>query len=191
MLPQTVEYGLRAVVWLASCEAPQTTGKIAAATKVPVSYLFKVLQGLSQAGLVSSKRGVRGGYVLAREATEITILDVLDAFEPFRRIDRCPLGVGAHEGALCPLHRRLDAALAHMENAFRETSLADLLIPGEALSPLCTLPRKRRSAGEPRSRSVGSDIVASRLRQDAEPIMLGPGAALPARRSRRRGTEHA
>lgn len=147
VLPQTVEYALRAAVWLASCEEGQTAGRIAAATKVPVSYLLKVLQSLSRAGLVRAKRGVRGGFVLARAASEISLLDVLSAIEPMRRIDRCPLGVGAHAGALCPLHRRLDAATEQMERAFRETSLAALLVPDEALSPLCTIPRKRLMAG--------------------------------------------
>ncbi len=147
LLPQTVEYALRAAVWLASREAGQTTGQIAAGTKVPASYLSKVLQGLSRAGLVSSKRGVGGGFALSRAPREISILDVLTAVEPIQRIDRCPLGLAAHAGALCPLHRRLDDALEHVERAFRETSLADLLAPNEVLSPLCALTGKRRPGG--------------------------------------------
>jgi Rrf2 family nitric oxide-sensitive transcriptional repressor len=58
---QTVEYALRAAVWLADHDDGQTTQEIAEATKVPPSYLAKVLQSLRRAGLVHAKRGVGGG----------------------------------------------------------------------------------------------------------------------------------
>src|SRR5437764_12024008 len=113
MFSQTVEYALRAVVHLAH-EAPaaRTTEQIAAATRVPRAYLAKVLQGLVRAGLVHSQRGVGGGISLARPADELTILEVVNAVEPIRRIRSCPLNLKSHGVNLCPLHRRMDQALA-------------------------------------------------------------------------------
>src|SRR5579863_5885097 len=119
MLSQTVEYALRAVVHLADLDpTPQTTDQIAAATLVPKAYLSKVIQGLSRAHIVQSKRGIGGGVSLARSPSELTILDVVNAVEPIMRIRHCPLGLSAHGINLCPLHRRLDDALALVENAF-------------------------------------------------------------------------
>src|SRR5437763_4436162 len=106
MFSQTVEYALRAVVHLAY-EAPdaRTTAQIAEATRVPRDYLAKILQGLSKKGIVSTQRGVGGGVSLAREPSELTILDVVNAGEPSERITTCPLGRKAHGVRLGRLHR--------------------------------------------------------------------------------------
>jgi Rrf2 family protein len=142
MISQTVEYALRAMVHLAS-NAPQgqTTDQVAAATRVPKAYLSKVLQGLRRAGLVQSQRGIGGGVTLARPPETISILDVVSAVDPIGRIRTCPLGLVAHGVRLCPLHRRLDQAMATVEDAFRATSLAEILADPSASVPLCEVPR--------------------------------------------------
>src|SRR5262245_25633068 len=123
MFSQTVEYALRAVVHLAA-EAPRgrTTDEIAQATRVPRAYLSKVLQSLVRSGVVKSQRGLGGGMTLVVPAEELTILAVVNAVEPIERIRTCPLGLAAHGVHLCPLHHRLDAALAHIEGAFNSTT---------------------------------------------------------------------
>ncbi|MBX9585177.1 MAG: Rrf2 family transcriptional regulator [Gemmataceae bacterium] len=138
MFSQTVEYALRAVVHLAY-EAPdaRTTAQIADATLVPKDYLAKVVQGLARAGVVRTQRGVGGGVVLSRDPAAITILDVVNAVEPLGRISTCPLGLRAHGVRLCPLHKRLDDALATVEAAFRSTTLADVLAEPTESVPLC------------------------------------------------------
>jgi Rrf2 family protein len=141
MFSQTVEYALRAVVHLAA-EAPagRTTDQIAAATRVPKAYLSKVLQGLSRSGVVHSQRGVGGGMTLTKTPAELTILEVVNAVEPLGRIRECPLGLAAHGVRLCPLHRRLDNALASVEAAFAQTTLAEILAEPTDSPPLCELP---------------------------------------------------
>lgn len=138
MLSQTVEYALRAVVYLAG-EAPhsRTTDQVAVATRVPKAYLSKVLQGLVRAGIVHSQRGIRGGMTLAKSAEALTILEVVNAVEPLQRIRVCPLGLAAHGARLCPLHKRLDSALASVEEAFRSTTLAEVLRTPSKSKPLC------------------------------------------------------
>lgn len=141
MFSQTVEYALRAVVHLADqSPSPRTTDQIAAATLVPKAYLSKVLQGLCHAKIVQSKRGLGGGMVLTRSPAEMTILDVVNAVEPLGRIHECPLGLAAHGIRLCPLHKRLDNALALVEEAFRQTTLAEILAEPTESYPLCSLP---------------------------------------------------
>lgn len=140
MISQTAEYALRAVVYLArNAGIPRTTRQIAEATRVPEGYLSKVLQSLGRAGLVVSQRGLGGGSVLARRAEEVSVLDVVQAVDPLHRITHCPLGIAGHEGHLCSLHRRLDEAIAHVERAFRETSMSELLEAAPPSKPLCGL----------------------------------------------------
>ena len=143
MLSQTVEYALRAAVYLAGqTGAPQTNVQISMATKVPAAYLSKVLQSLSRAGLVQAQRGVRGGFLLARSPDELTILEVVNAVDPIQRIKVCPLGLKSHGVRLCPLHKRLDDAMAQVEQAFADTTLAEILAQPTKSIPLCEFPMR-------------------------------------------------
>ena len=139
MFSQTVEYALRGVIFLATQDAPCSTDDIARATQVPRAYLSKVLQRLREAGIVHSQRGAGGGVRLARPAAELTLFDVVDVVEPIQRIKTCPLGLRAHGVRLCPLHRRLDDAMAEMEKAFRDTTLAEILAEPTDSPPLCEI----------------------------------------------------
>jgi Rrf2 family protein len=148
MFSQTAEYALRAVVWLAgNPDAPSTTHQIAKATRVPADYLAKVMQALGREGIVLAQRGKKGGFSLTVPAAEITILDVMNAVDPLKRIRTCPLSLKGHGANLCPLHRRLDNAMDQIERAFGETPIADLLnesaeqAPGmpRAPRPLCEI----------------------------------------------------
>ncbi len=139
MISQTAEYALRAVVWLA-VEPDKAIGtpRIARMTKVPPAYLSRVLQSLARAGLVKSNPGRSGGFRLTRSPNDISVLDVVNAVDPIRRIERCPLDIDDHGLNLCPLHRRLDAAIAATERAFRETSIGELLTDPSTSRPLCS-----------------------------------------------------
>ena len=140
MFSQTVEYALRAAVFLASRPGePATTEEVAERTKVPAAYLAKILQGLARAGIVRSQRGVGGGVMLAKPTDELTILEVVNAVEPIKRIRTCPLGLPTHGARLCPLHRRVDDALAQMEAAFGGTTLAEVLGETSGSIPLCDI----------------------------------------------------
>ena len=128
MISQTAEYALRAMVHMAiHPDQPQTAQQISEGTHVPVPYLSKVLQGLARGGIVQSTRGLGGGVTLAKSPDKLTILEVVNAVEPIQRIRTCPLDLAAHGVRLCPLHRRLDNALATVEEAFASTTLAEVL----------------------------------------------------------------
>lgn len=144
MFSQTMEYALRAVVYLASQDhEPRTTQQIAAATQVRSGYLAKVMQELARQGLVSSQRGLHGGFTLTRSPEELTVYEVVQAVDPLQRIRSCPLGIKGHMN-LCPLHRRLDDALKSVEDALKRSTIRELLLePDRARGipiPLCAWP---------------------------------------------------
>lgn len=148
MFSQTTEYALRAVVFLASKgEAAQTLEEIAEGTKVPVvSYLSKIMQGLRRKELVRSQRGSGGGFTLAVSPEQLTVFDVIQAVEPIKRIEQCPLGLPDHIH-LCPLHRRLDQAMEMVEKALKDSTIAELLVEPERGKgipiPLCSWPEEK------------------------------------------------
>ena len=79
----SIEYAIHGLVYLAvnGSESATLVGDIAGAIKVPDSYLRKVFQLLVRGGLVSSQRGAKGGFVLAREPARITLKDVVEAID--------------------------------------------------------------------------------------------------------------
>jgi Rrf2 family protein len=144
MFSRTVEYALRAVVYLASREGEaRTAQQVAEATKVPPGYMAKVLQSLHREGLVHSQRGLHGGFTLTRSPDLVTVLDIIQAVDPIQRIRGCPLGLKGHVN-LCPLHRRMDQAIALVENALRGSTVAELLLEPSAERgipiPICPWP---------------------------------------------------
>lgn len=119
---------MRAVLALAAGDGtPMTTRQIAETMRVPQSYLSKVLQALVRGGLVFSTRGLRGGFVLTRTPDKISLLEIMEIVNPIRRIEHCPLDLQSHSTQLCPLHRRLDDAMAMVQDAFAKTTLDELL----------------------------------------------------------------
>ena len=128
MFSQTVEYALRAMIYLAqNSDNSQPTEEIAKVTKVPAAYLSKVLQSMARKGLVTSQRGLHGGFRLARSPEEVNILDIVNSVDPIERIQSCPLELKSHGVHLCPLHRRMDNAMAEVEKALTESTLAEVL----------------------------------------------------------------
>ena len=141
MISQTTEYALRAVVYLAQHHDERlTVQRIADGTKVSSPYLSKILQSLGAEGLVIAQRGKKGGFGLAREPKEITMLDVVNAVEPIRRIRSCPLDLEEHGTHLCALHRRLDEAAQRLERHFGDATIASLLSRRSKHQPLCSFP---------------------------------------------------
>lgn len=138
LFSQTTEYALRAMASLAySADELTPTPELAKITKVPMNYLAKVLQSLAQADLIVGRRGVGGGYKLAKPPTEISLLDVINAINPVERITSCPLGLENHGTRLCPLHARMDRAAKDVIEYFGGVMLIDLITaPGEN-RPLC------------------------------------------------------
>lgn len=143
MLSKTMEYALRAMASLAyRPDDLVPTPELAETTQVPANYLAKVLQTLASADLIQGRRGVGGGYKLSRPATEIRLLDVINAVSPVERIKTCPLGLENHGPNLCPLHRRIDEVAAKVIELFGNTTLADV-VGGEGTPqlPLCDAKR--------------------------------------------------
>lgn len=128
MLSTTAEYALRIAVFLA--EQPDryhTASDIAARTRVPGGYLYKVIQSLVRGGLLVSQRGQNGGVRLRSSAGSTSLYDVVHTVSPFQRICSCPLELAEHKVALCSLHRALNDGYALLEQRLREITLSALV----------------------------------------------------------------
>lgn len=140
MISQTAEYALRAVIHLGNQKGhPRTAAQISESIDAPRGYLPKVMQGLSRAGIVHSRRGIHGGFTLALDLKELTILHVVQAVDVLWKYPNCPLGNVAHASGLCPLHQRLENLAAAAEKEFQETTISELL-DGPDNNNFCNFP---------------------------------------------------
>jgi Rrf2 family nitric oxide-sensitive transcriptional repressor len=147
LFSQTTEYALRAMAYLAAHEGElAATPLMAGHTKVPANYLSKVLQQLAAAGLITGRRGVGGGYRLARAPRDIRLLDVIRAVTELERLNACPLGLHTPAHQLCPLHRRMDQVTAAVIEIYSGVTLADLTSDPHSKEPLCSVEGAGRSA---------------------------------------------
>jgi Rrf2 family transcriptional regulator, cysteine metabolism repressor len=83
MFSTKAEYGVRVMVELArrGSEDPVPLAEIADHEGLPLAYLEHLVARLRRAGLIESRRGAHGGYLLARDATQITMAEVVEALE--------------------------------------------------------------------------------------------------------------
>ncbi len=143
MFSTKAEYGVRVMVELArradagvgTEPEPISLAEIAEHDGLPLAYLEHLVARLRKAGLVDSRRGSRGGYLLARPAKEITMAEVVEALEgsiaPIECISQASDGsiVCSRESDpahVCPTKLLWTKVRGAIVRTLRETTLADL-----------------------------------------------------------------
>jgi Rrf2 family protein len=145
MFSTKAEYGVRVMVELArrANEEPVPLAEIAEHDGMPLAYLEHLVARLRKAGLIDSRRGSRGGYLLARPAEDITMAEVVEALEgsiaPIECISQGPDGsiVCSRESDpdhVCPTKLLWTRVRGSIVRTLKETTLADLLVPSGALA---------------------------------------------------------
>ena len=138
MFSTRTEYGVRVMVELArrNGDGPVSLTDIASTEELPLAYLEHLVARLRKAGLVESRRGARGGYLLARPAPDISMAEVVEALEgsiaPIECISQAADGglVCSREtdaDHVCPtklLWTRVQGAIV---GTLRDTRLSDLV----------------------------------------------------------------
>jgi Rrf2 family protein len=93
-------------------------------------YLFKIMPTLTRAGIITSQRGVGGGYILAKDPAEISLLDVIEAIEGPIRLNRCLIDeqfCSKHGPPDCPVHNALAGIQRRLTAEFDKVRFSDLL----------------------------------------------------------------
>jgi Rrf2 family protein len=106
-ISRRTDYGVRVILDLAGLpeDGRASTQQIANRQNVPSPFLAKIIAQLSLAGLVTTQRGAGGGVTLARPASEISLLQVIEALEGPIRLNRCLIQPQAcPRNGRCPVH---------------------------------------------------------------------------------------
>jgi Rrf2 family transcriptional regulator, nitric oxide-sensitive transcriptional repressor len=106
---------------------PISTGKVAESFGFSEAHLSKVFQRLNKSGFLRSVRGPRGGFILAKDPEDITLLDIYEAIDgPISRHGPCLLHKKECEFGDCIFGDLLESIPEQIENHFSSTTLADL-----------------------------------------------------------------
>jgi Rrf2 family protein len=123
-----VDYALRAMLELAAADGLVKGERLATAQAIPQKFLENILVELRKAELVSSQRGVEGGYALGRPAAEISVADVIRAVEgPIATVRGVRPEQIQYEGAAAGLGQVWLDLRAAMRGVLEETTLAELV----------------------------------------------------------------
>ena len=101
------EIGLQAVLYLATEEKNElfNARQIADKVKQPKEFVSKVLQTLTSSGIVGSKKGKNGGFFLARSASKIRLIEIVEVIDGVDMFNNCVLGFpGCTSEEPCPVH---------------------------------------------------------------------------------------
>ena len=125
-LSKLTDYAVVVLVRLGREEGVQTSPGIAQTTGIPEPTVAKVLKAMTIHGLVTSLRGARGGYRLARDLARIPVSDVIAAIDGPIALTACVDGGGCDTQHLCPMRGRWDPVNAAIMTALTGISLADM-----------------------------------------------------------------
>ena len=128
-LTREADYGIRSVLFLARQPYKKVSfvTEISEDYKIPRSFLAKILQKLVKGKIVRSYRGVKGGFSLARQARDITVLDVLEAIEGKVALNVCIADKKQCEfNRHCPIHSVWAIAQTKVVEVLKKANFEDL-----------------------------------------------------------------
>ena len=120
IITRATEYAIRAILYMSRQPVGEIIYKkdICKAQEITPAFLTKILQPLIKEGIVGSQRGVGGGFYLAKNPAEITLLDIINSQEGPVYLNQCLVAEGACDREFfCPIH----GAWADIRKEFMQT----------------------------------------------------------------------
>lgn len=130
MISKTSKHALKALIALAQLPEGTFAGATSIAKKIgaPKNYLGKLLQTLSHQGLVSSQKGMGGGFRLARDPLDITLYEAIGSIEHIQQWSDCILDrKRCSDDSPCPVHNQWKKIRDGYIDFLEKTTIAELV----------------------------------------------------------------
>jgi len=101
------EYAIQAILLMAASEndSVRPSEEIARKLNIPKEFISKILQSLTESGIIESKKGKAGGFKLAKHPSKIKLIDIVEAIDGLESFNTCVLGFpNCSAENPCPLH---------------------------------------------------------------------------------------
>jgi len=128
----TSQYAIRILSYIAKNDTDNllSAKELSKALDIPYKFLARIMTDLVKSDFIVSIRGREGGFKLAREASSISVLEVLNAFNEFTDSDKCILGIGFCSGAdsdlKCILHDKWAEPRDMIRKMYEETTIENI-----------------------------------------------------------------
>ncbi|MDE1920449.1 MAG: Rrf2 family transcriptional regulator [Candidatus Omnitrophica bacterium] len=129
MISKTSLLTIKALLELSRLPLGQTegVGSIAKKIQAPQNYLGKVLQRLAAEGIVVSKKGLKGGFRLSKDPSQMNLYNIVDILEDVKEWEDCFMGKKpCSESTPCCAHKRWDIVRRAYADFLKNTTIADL-----------------------------------------------------------------
>lgn len=132
-ISRMTDYGVVVMAQLAQAsDAVVTAPDLAAGAGLPAPTVAKILKRMAQGGLVTSHRGINGGYELSRPAAEINVADIIRVLEGPVEVTACVHGASGDPcsvESLCPIRGCWDRVNAAVNRTLQSMSLSEIAAP--------------------------------------------------------------
>ncbi len=133
IIRNNTDYAMRALVYLAQHhkEGPIAAKALARAQDIPDDFAYKVLQRLTKAGLTEGRMGPKGGFALAHDPRQITLLKVVEATQGPVMVRKCLLGIDVcPRRPSCQVSVKLEQLEDNLVRLLEKITLAEVLEAG-------------------------------------------------------------
>lgn len=137
VLSKSCIYGIQATIFVAAQSGSDyvSISRIAKELNISFHFLTKVLQQVTEAGILLSYRGPKGGVTLARPSSRVTLYDLVCAIDGPAMFTECMLGLpGCGVAEPCPAHEQWTALRAKFTLIAKKTTLAMLASRANSLN---------------------------------------------------------
>ena len=133
-LTRTTDYAIRIVCYLAAQRQMISTSELSQELSVPSSYIPKITKKLKQAGIIKACEGIKGGYQIAKQPENISLMDVISCTESTMAISRClekEEDCSRNYIACCKVHQILLDLQNIYNNRLESVKISDIIRPGK------------------------------------------------------------
>jgi Rrf2 family protein len=129
LVTRETDYAVRTVIYLArERDRNASVTEIAQVMHIPKSFLAKILQRLVRHHILQSMRGVRGGFMLAKKPSEITLLAVMEAIQGPAGINVCAIDSRrCRMSSTCAVHPVWVEIRQEVERRLKKQTIANLV----------------------------------------------------------------
>lgn len=132
MLSNTSKYAIRAVIYLAlngNKDSKIGIKQISKDLEIPTPFLGKILQSLAKHKLLASTKGPHGGFSLGKNASDISLMDIVEIIDGLDSFNMCVLGLNSctnNEGN-CPIHSNYASIRTQLKDLFETENIGILV----------------------------------------------------------------
>lgn len=142
LMSRKADYAILILAWLQERPDQGCARAIADGYGLSRPFVANILKELCHKGFVTSRRGVKGGYRLARPAAEVTLADLLDALDDSFRLTECSRDASAEVccvAPMCPVRGQIAEVHRRIGDVLRGVTLAELVRPAPSSGGLHSL----------------------------------------------------